>query len=64
METAENIAQTLARELPRPLIVHTQAIADEQEAVLHLAVPGAFKHITIDNEKLRDHPRRTAASAA
>jgi uncharacterized protein YfdQ (DUF2303 family) len=60
---SENIAQTLTRELPKPQVLHTQSLEAEDDAVIHLAMPNGFKHITVDNEVLRDHPRRTEASA-
>lgn len=59
----ENIAQTLAKELPRPSLLHTQDLNDEQEAFIHLAIPSNFKHVQIDNEALRTHPRTTKAVA-
>lgn len=59
----ENIAQTLAKELPKPELLHTQGFAGEDQAILHLALPNNFKHVQVDNEHLRAHPRFTKASA-
>lgn len=58
--TAENIAQTLARELPQASIVHHD---DDHPEVLHIALPKGQTLQTIDMEQLLDAPRRTKAAA-
>lgn len=58
----ENIAQTLARELPKPSIVQTLSTADEDGAVIYVAVPNHTKLEKIDGESLLRAPRRTKAS--
>lgn len=60
----ENIAQTLAKELPKPLVLFEQSSDKEGQAILHLALPKNFQHIQVDTESLLDNPRRTKASAA
>jgi uncharacterized protein YfdQ (DUF2303 family) len=60
----ENLAQTLARELPSPTIVLVNAEPDEADAggLYHVGVPKGWDLKTIDAEKMREHPRRTAAT--
>jgi uncharacterized protein YfdQ (DUF2303 family) len=60
----ENIAQTLAKELPKPIVLLEQSSVTEDKAILHLALPNNFKHIQVDTESLLDHPRRTKAAAS
>lgn len=55
----ENLAQTLSRELPKPV-----ALAADPQHVSHVAVPKGFILQAIDQEKLLPHPRHTVAAAA
>lgn len=59
----ENIAQTLARELPKPQQLLSQKIADlaSTDSIAQLALPSGFKLEAIDLEKLLPNPRRTSA---
>jgi len=57
---AENIAQTLARELPRASVVH---VGSDNPEVLHIAVPKGQTLTPIDLEYLLPAPRRTKAKA-
>ncbi len=56
----ENIAQTLARELPQASIVH---VAEDNPEVLHIAVPRGQELRMVDLEKLLPAPRRTKCNA-
>ena len=62
---SENIAQTLARELPAPqMLVDTRV--DElasHDRVRHLAIPKHFDVKEVDLERLLPNPRRTKAAA-
>lgn len=58
----ENIAQTLARELPKPLILQTLSTADEHGAVIYMAVPNHSRLEKVDGESLLPAPRRTKAT--
>lgn len=58
----ENLAQTLARELPKPITVLEQEAFDES-SVTHIAVPKGFDIKAIDNEHLQEGPRRITARA-
>lgn len=62
----ENIAQTLARELPTAHQLCDTRIEDlaTHDRVLHLAVPKHFELKEVDLERLLPNPRRTIASAA
>lgn len=55
----ENIAQTLARELPAPTMVLDTRIAELtfNDRLVHLGVPNGFKIQEIDLERLMPHPR-------
>jgi uncharacterized protein YfdQ (DUF2303 family) len=61
----ENIAQTLARELPTAAVVFTDHPNGEEPAgrISYVAVPKNFDLKPIDNEALLAHPRRTKATA-
>lgn len=62
---SENIAQTLARELPTPVIEKIKVadlIAEDQ--FLHFSVPSGWKPHEIDLERFLPHPRRTKAAVA
>jgi uncharacterized protein YfdQ (DUF2303 family) len=60
----ENIAQTLVRELPRPIVIHETFVQrGDVTGVFHVAVPQGFELKTIDDERLLEHPRRTAGRA-
>ena len=61
----ENIAQTLARELPQAKLLHTQQVAtlQQSDALLYLSIPAGQKLEKIDLEHLLPHPRRTVATA-
>lgn len=60
----ENIAQTLARELPVPLVLLSDHDSERDACIHHFAVPNGFKLQTVDNEKFTAHPRRTIAQVA
>lgn len=57
----ENIAQTLARELPKPSVLQTLSTADEDGAIIYVAVPKHSQLEKIDGENLLRAPRRTKA---
>lgn len=61
----ENIAQTLARELPAPQMLVDTRVEDlaTHDRVLHLAVPKHFDVKEIDLERLLPNPRLTKAAA-
>lgn len=59
----ENIAQTLARELPTTHVAHTQHDANAIPAITHVAVPKNFTLVAIDDEPLLAHPRHIKALA-
>lgn len=58
----ENIAQTLARELPKPVVLHSLSTADEDDAIIYVAIPNHTKLEKIDCESLLAAPRRTKAN--
>lgn len=60
----ENIAQTLARELPKPERVHTVENEDHFRVFEYIAVPHGFRLEKIDNEELLTAPHRTKATAS
>lgn len=60
----ENIAATLAKELPKPQVIATAADADGAVGLMHVALPKGYTMAQLDNEKLLPHPRRTTATAA
>jgi uncharacterized protein YfdQ (DUF2303 family) len=62
---SENIAQTLARELPQAKLLHTQNVSALQsdDALLFLSLPNGQKLERVDLENLLPHPRRTLATA-
>lgn len=62
-KTPENIAQTLARELPQAKIIHTQTAAGGG-GITHVLVPKGFELKAIDDAPLLDAPRRTEATAS
>lgn len=65
-DTQENLAQTLARELPAPsvLFIDQPGPSDKPEgSVTHVALPKGFAMLAIDNEKLLANPRRAVATA-
>lgn len=60
----ENIAETLARVLPKGEIIHKQdADIDGRGAIHHILVPKGFELKAIDDEALLATPRRTKAHA-
>lgn len=63
----ENIAQTLARELPGPQTVHeVQNQWDGRppyDVIKHVAIPAHMKVVEIDHEELLKSPRRAKAQA-
>jgi uncharacterized protein YfdQ (DUF2303 family) len=61
---AENLAQTLARELPKPSAVLTDLDATRQGLIHHIALPKGHQLHTIDNEAILPNPRRTKAQVA
>lgn len=62
----ENIAQTLARELPATQVVRETRIGAlmANDAILHMAVPKGHALQEVDLERLLPNPRRTYANAA
>lgn len=62
---SENLAQTLARELPRAAILGKLPLADLRsvDGISLVAVPQGTKVEQLDFEKLLSNPRRTAATA-
>lgn len=64
-DTPENIAQTLARELPSPTLMLDTRVDDlaTHDRVLHLAVPKGFAVQEVDLERLLPNPRATKATA-
>lgn len=56
----ENIAQTLARELPKPEVVNEDGTGGG--TVLQIAVPGSMKLVEVDNERLLPGPRRAKSA--
>jgi uncharacterized protein YfdQ (DUF2303 family) len=58
----ENIAQTLARELPRPIVVLSQDCTLGGSRA-HVAVPNNMKLVEVDNENLLAAPRRIVSKA-
>jgi uncharacterized protein YfdQ (DUF2303 family) len=61
----ENIAQTLARELPAPQLLVDTRVEElaSHDRVLQLAVPKHFDVKEVDLERLLPNPRRTKAAA-
>ena len=61
----ENIAQTLARELPTAtvLFIDTPNQTERTGSITHVALPDGFKLQSVDNEALLANPRRTKAAA-
>ncbi|KQY83724.1 DUF2303 family protein [Pelomonas sp. Root1444] len=61
----ENIAQTLARELPRPSIVSAITVGNpaDNDTLLQIAIPKGFDLKEVDLERLLPNPRRTKAAA-
>lgn len=64
-KTPENLAQTLARELPKPdIVLAQQGWSDEaHDAVAHVALPAGWTLKSIDNEPFLAGPRRLKAKA-
>lgn len=64
--TTENLAQTLARELPGPQLLSDTRVDElaTHDRVLQLAVPKGFDLKEVDFERLLPSPRRTKAAAA
>lgn len=62
--TRENIAETLAKELPKPQFLMNSPAEGRPGSIAHFAVPKGYVHLPIDDEKLQMHPRRTVAKAA
>lgn len=62
----ENIAQTLARELPKAAILYSETLTDEEPrgSIAYVAIPKGHELKTVDNEPLLQHPRRTKATAS
>lgn len=63
-QAPENLAQTLARELPTPVLEKIK-IADliENDQFLHFSLPNGWKPQEIDLERFLPNPRRTKAAA-
>lgn len=61
----ENIAQTLARELPSPELLDDTVITAlrENDRIFQYALPKGFELKEVDLERLLPHPRRTKAAA-
>lgn len=64
-DTRENIAQTLAKELPEAKIIHEIKTDVPGLSIAHAAVPKScdLKEVKLDLEKYMPHPRRTEAKA-
>jgi uncharacterized protein YfdQ (DUF2303 family) len=60
----ENIAATLDRVLPKPVVLSVENPAAGQGSVTHVAVPRGFELKQIDNEHLLSKPRRAIAVAS
>lgn len=60
----ENIAETLARELPKPALLLAQTTENEDNAIQHIALPKGMTLHAIDNEPLLPNPRRAKGHAA
>jgi uncharacterized protein YfdQ (DUF2303 family) len=60
----ENIAATLARELPKPLELFRDLKVERIDSVRTYAIPKGFDLQTLDNEPLLPNPRRTKAQVA
>jgi uncharacterized protein YfdQ (DUF2303 family) len=54
----ENIAQTLARELAQPSILHTLEAEDHSSQLMQVALPKNFTLVPVDSEQLCIGPRR------
>lgn len=66
-EQVENIAATLAKELPRPQIVaafQEPNSSGSEPGLVHLALPKGWTTSQLDNEKMLPNPRRITAAAA
>ncbi|MCU0776024.1 MAG: YfdQ family protein [Ideonella sp.] len=63
--TTPNLAETLARELPKPHVVLESATGFDSLSISHVAVPKNFelKEVKVDLESMMAHPRRTKATA-
>lgn len=61
--TRENIAETLAKELPKPQLLMTQSGSGVAGDVTHFAVPKGYVHMSVDDEALLPRPRLTVATA-
>lgn len=59
----ENLAETLARELPKGQVLHSSAPGGQDAGIVHLLVPKNAELKVIDYEKLLLHPRRKVATA-
>lgn len=61
----ENLAQTLARELPKAQLIHTVRTEAEGLHVAHAAIPksSTLQEIRVDLEQYLHNPRRTKATA-
>lgn len=57
----ENIAETLARELPEPRVLFVDGTP--QDGISHVAVPRDWEVKSLDNERMLARPRRTRAHA-
>lgn len=64
-EQVENIAATLAKELPKPQVLFAAPEVDggTVPGLIHLALPKGWTTAQLDNEKMLANPRRVTAEA-
>lgn len=64
-EPVENIAATLAKELPKPQVLFAAPEADggTVPGLIHVSLPKGWTLANVDNEKMLPNPRRIAAEA-
>lgn len=64
-DEVENIAATLAKELPKPQVLFAAPEADggAVPGLIHLALPKGWTTAQLDNEKMLPNPRRITADA-
>jgi uncharacterized protein YfdQ (DUF2303 family) len=64
-EVVENIAATLAKELPRPQIIASfpEPGGSAVPGLIHVSLPKGWTMAQVDNEKMLQNPRRIAAEA-
>ncbi|HOU66037.1 MAG TPA: DUF2303 family protein [Thermomonas sp.] len=65
-DQVENVAATLAKELPKPQVLFAapEANGGTVPGLIHLALPKGWTTAQLDNEKMLPSPRRVTAAAA